>query len=208
MIIYKATNKINGKCYIGQTIKTLNIRKTGHYSSMRFGSQLKFHKALRKYDKEDFQWEVIEKCSNSQELDKMEMFYIKECKSLKNGYNNCPGGNSHSEETRKKIAKGNTGKRRKFTPEQCKRISEAHKGIKPSKECIRKRTIANTGKKRTKQTKEMMKKSAIGNVNGSKEWSFVWNDEKITIKNLVKFCKVNDYPYQRAKYRIKRSIKL
>lgn len=35
MIIYKITNLINNKCYIGQTIKTLNIRKLQHINTSK-----------------------------------------------------------------------------------------------------------------------------------------------------------------------------
>jgi len=208
MIIYRVTNKINGKCYIGQTIKTLNRRKTGHYSSMRYGSELIFHKALRKYNKDVFEWGVIEECSNRQELDLREIYHIKGYNSFKNGYNACPGGKSHSKITREKISKGNTGKRWKFTPEQLKRLSDAHKGIKPSKECIRKRTIANTGKKRTEETKRKMSKSAKGNSRCAKEWTFKWKSKMITIRDLTNFCKLNNYSYQKAQYRVKRGIEL
>ena len=50
MIIYKVTNIINGKCYIGQTIKSLDHRRKTYYYSMKYDSCY-FHNALKKYNK-------------------------------------------------------------------------------------------------------------------------------------------------------------
>ena len=51
MIIYKATNKINGKVYIGQTINSLEHRKSGHEREARYQKETSvyFHNALLKY---------------------------------------------------------------------------------------------------------------------------------------------------------------
>jgi len=52
MIIYKITNKINNKSYIGQTIKNLDKRWKQHiYFSKTNKKNGKFNNAIRKYDK-------------------------------------------------------------------------------------------------------------------------------------------------------------
>ena len=57
MLIYKVTNTVNGKSYIGQTVQPMNVRKGGHlYSAFQQNSNFYFHKALRKYGKENFEW--------------------------------------------------------------------------------------------------------------------------------------------------------
>ncbi len=58
MIIYKATNKINNKSYIGQTQHSLESRNSQHYRDYK-DSNTSFHKALRKYGKENFEWKII-----------------------------------------------------------------------------------------------------------------------------------------------------
>jgi len=87
-LVYIATNKINGKCYIGQTIQTLDKRKTSHKSSAYNNSNYVFHSAIRKHGWNNFKWEVIKECGDKSQLDKIEFNCIKEYNTLKpNGYN-------------------------------------------------------------------------------------------------------------------------
>ena len=117
MIIYKATNKINDKCYIGKTVRTLVERKAGHESyAKNMLSNSVFHKAIRKYGSEKFEWEVIESCKTEDDLNLAEEWYIKKFKSYVNdGYNLTYGGEGSigritSNETKLKIGLGNKGK--------------------------------------------------------------------------------------------------
>ena len=59
MIIYKVTNIINNKIYIGQTIHSLNIRKSQHERSHEYEYKTAFSNAIKKYGKENFIWEII-----------------------------------------------------------------------------------------------------------------------------------------------------
>lgn len=54
MIIYKVTNLINNKIYIGQTRYSLNIRKASHLHQSKNNSIVYFHRAIKKYKKENF----------------------------------------------------------------------------------------------------------------------------------------------------------
>lgn len=92
-IIYKATNLQNNKVYIGQTIKTLEQRINKHYYDASYDN-LYFHKALNKYNKEDWKWEVIDSSNSTEELDSKEKYWISFYGSndaLK-GYNLTSGG--------------------------------------------------------------------------------------------------------------------
>jgi group I intron endonuclease len=55
-LIYKATNKINGKSYVGLTTQTLDTRKYQHlYHATNGLSQGLFSKAILKYGEENFE---------------------------------------------------------------------------------------------------------------------------------------------------------
>lgn len=91
-IIYCAYNKINQKRYIGQTIQRLCERKAAHYTK---DPNIYFHRALHKYDKDSFEWSVIDIAQSADELDKKEQFWIKQYNTLDptKGYNLLSGGN-------------------------------------------------------------------------------------------------------------------
>ena len=100
-IIYKATNLINNKCYIGQTINSLNRRRSSHLLAARKeADKLYFHKAIKKYGEDNFQWEIIDQANNKEELNEMERFYISEYSSNdpRYGYNMTSGGDAHTEQ--------------------------------------------------------------------------------------------------------------
>ena len=135
-IIYKVTNKLNGKVYIGQTTKSISIRRSEHYSCSR---DYHFHKAIRKYNKSDFIWEEIDTAKTKEELDNKEIYYISLYNTYKEGYNMTFGGSTRkgyrcSEDTKELIRHtkiGNTnmlGKR--HTKESKNKMSEAVKGNK------------------------------------------------------------------------------
>ena len=80
MIIYKATNILNNKSYIGQTKFNLPSRKKSHFIEAN-RDNLPFHNALLKY-KDLFIWEVLIECKTKNELDEMEFHYIKQYNTL------------------------------------------------------------------------------------------------------------------------------
>lgn len=90
--IYKITNKINGKVYIGQTITPIKNRMYKHYSQARNGKNITgIDAAIKKYGKENFEVEQILECPN-EDLDLQEKFYISKYNSFENGYNLTIGG--------------------------------------------------------------------------------------------------------------------
>ena len=96
--IYKVTNKINGKIYIGQTIQSVKDRWYRHCGKSGISKaelNTHFKRAILKYGKENFTIETIEMC-DSTELDDKEKFYISYYNSYINGYNSTIGGQDGS----------------------------------------------------------------------------------------------------------------
>jgi group I intron endonuclease len=120
-IIYKVTNKINGKVYIGQTIQSLEQRKSEHKSDAFVRNRgCYFHNALRKYRWNSFEWMVIDESDDINKLNELEKKYIKKYDSInKNfGYNLTEGGlNSKPNNiTRQKISETSMGKNKGRVP--------------------------------------------------------------------------------------------
>jgi len=96
--IYRATNTINNKVYIGFTSEKMSSRQRSHKSRAKTFSNNKFHNAIRKYGWNKFQWELIYQAKEdagpkkSHTLTVMEDYFIQEYDSITNGYNSIPGG--------------------------------------------------------------------------------------------------------------------
>ena len=91
--IYKITNKINGKSYIGQTIQNVKERFYQHCATKCSQAILNMviHKAINKYGKSNFTIEVIEEVESTN-LNDRERYWIKYYDSYNNGYNSTEGG--------------------------------------------------------------------------------------------------------------------
>lgn len=90
-IIYKISNNVNDKVYIGQTIDLKKRWQNHKHDSKRLNQTIYY--AMRKYGVENFKIEIIHECNNEDELDEMEVKFIAEHNSYKNGYNMNIGGN-------------------------------------------------------------------------------------------------------------------
>lgn len=89
--IYKVTNKVNGKVYIGQSVD-IGRRWRTHMTAK---DDIYFHKAIQKYGVENFEWEVIEQCKKK-DLDEREIYWIEYYDSFNKGYNCTKGGDGVS----------------------------------------------------------------------------------------------------------------
>ena len=91
--IYKITNKINGKSYIGQTIQNVKERFYQHCATKCSQAILNMviHKAINKYGKSNFTIEVIEEVESTN-LNDRERYWIRYYDSYNNGYNSTEGG--------------------------------------------------------------------------------------------------------------------
>ena len=100
--IYKITNKINGKVYIGQSV---NIFKRwsvhGNMNRVTNKSQV-ISKAIHKYGIESFTFEVLELCTKEL-LNSREIYWVSKFNSYKVGYNATSGGDSPIESVTSKL---------------------------------------------------------------------------------------------------------
>lgn len=204
--IYLTTNKINGKQYVGQHIKS-------HFDTKYKGSGKTLLKAFKKYGKENFECHIIDTAESQEELNDKEFVYIELYQTIEAGYNiieggvggvpglvpwnkgkhwddetklkmhNAAVGRKVSEETKLKI--GDASKGRKQTEETKRKISETHKGKPKSEEHKRKLSEAKLGK----PLPENIKTKICVKIGGFNEYG----DLEISF-NSVRDAQMNGYP--------------
>ena len=201
--IYKITNQINGKIYIGK-------HSTNNLDDGYMGSGVLIKKAIQKYGIENFTKEYLAFCDTEEKLNWFEKFYIKKYKAREVGYNLTDGGDGclgrkqteetkqklrkpKSEETKQKISEAqkryckehsgqNTGNHYSLGPmtdEHKQKLSESHKGLTPW----------NKGKKglwtASEETKKKLSDSHKGktpwNKNGQPKYKWLTPDGEIKI---------------------------
>ena len=101
-LIYKITNTLNGKCYVGQTTRTPEERFVEHKRCQTSN----IGREIRKYGVENFTVEVLEECEIRELLNEREIFWIAELDCMwPRGYNNATGGQGNRERTPESVAK-------------------------------------------------------------------------------------------------------
>lgn len=192
MIIYKTTNKINGKIYVGKDL---------HNNQDYLGSGKKLKHAIKKYGKENFSKEILEEnFITEKEWNEAEKKWIKKLNSRdrKIGYNIAEGGTggktlkhpwNYKKKGRKiskeekehlskimkekyangKIKNGMKGKTpwnkgMPLSEKQKKNLSEINKGRKLTEEQKKKMSKAHKGKKPYEMTDEIRKKIMLSSI--------------------------------------------
>jgi len=214
-IIYKATNKINQKVYIGQTYSTnkykgknsdvlLNSRKQKHYHRAK-ENNLKninnhFSNALNIYKEDDFEWDVLICCFNIEELNIKEIFFIKLYNSFNEGYNSNTGGSNYIvtkevKEAMSKLAKERMAKRLKDPLQKAKMTNHYYNVL--SKPEVRRRNALSI--KRTANTKEQKElKSKLSKA----QWAYLDNNSKQKrINNSIRSLKAIERSKQKSRER-------
>lgn len=88
--IYKATNKINGKSYVGQTCD-FHSRVWQHQRCYE-KEDCDFHRAIKEFGFDNFSWEIIETCESEDRACELEKYYIEKFNTYRDGYNMTKGG--------------------------------------------------------------------------------------------------------------------
>lgn len=90
--IYLVRNTVNDKVYVGQTTQPVECRFKQHLKLLKTNECQAISRAIQKYGKDSFCYEVLEEEINLNLLDDREEYYIQKYDSLNKGYNLCPGG--------------------------------------------------------------------------------------------------------------------
>jgi GIY-YIG catalytic domain len=104
MYIYVITCLVNRKQYVGQT--TQNPRDRWHRHCSTNPGNTAIGRAIHKYGKENFEFNVVDTAENLEELNKKEVEWISKFNTVENGYNLNEGGNNFrmEESTKEKIS--------------------------------------------------------------------------------------------------------
>ena len=109
MFIYKISNNKNNKVYIGQTIRPIEDRFQRHMNDATNNIlDTHFARAIRKYGKENFWIEEIDRANNQEELNLKEQYWIRFYDSVNTGYNETDalykcGGNTYISKTEEEM---------------------------------------------------------------------------------------------------------
>ena len=191
MIIYKLTNKVNNKVYIGQTRSSIKKRFSQHCETR---NKTAIGLAIKKYGVDNFEYAVLyENIETLEELNKKEIEYINLYNSISpNGYNIESGGKVifANAESKAKISKALKG--RKIT--WSKKISESVKNLWENEEYRNTQTkqrYEKRGKYRKGIVREKLKKK-INKEELKKDYEAFMGLKEITEKHKIS----TDYLYR------------
>lgn len=136
-IIYVAVCRVNLKAYVGQTRNRFKVRVGNHISVAGTGRDgTPFHKAMRKYGSEVFDYAVLESCHDISILDAAEQRWIEAIGSrCPHGYNRTDGGRgtvglAYTDERREKVRRSQLGQNNRMkNPETAKKHGDAIRGV-------------------------------------------------------------------------------
>lgn len=161
-VVYCITNKVNGKKYIGQTTLPVLSRWSAHcneYSGCR-----SIAGAIKKHGKESFTVEVLRSAYSKEELNlsEIELIEFHGTRDREYGYNLSAGGLSDkpSVESKALMALAKIG--RKASELTRRKMSDAKKGIAPSRNAVIKSALVNTGRPLTEAHRKKLSDSHKG----------------------------------------------
>lgn len=158
MFVYKISNSINNKVYIGITSYSIEQRYKWHVRDCKKGVEKKLYRAMIKHGIENFKIELLETVDDSI-IDKREEFYIKKYDSFNNGYNASPvsrGIKHHTNKTKELLSKKAKGRKQSKDTLEKKSIAMRNfwKDNAELKRQYAQRAYTNFGSRDYTQTKE------------------------------------------------------
>ena len=119
-LIYRITNTINGKCYVGKSTERYFKKRMYRHKTETALTDTHFGRAISKYGWDNFVIDIIEQNISAKDINAREMYWIKHYDSLNSGYNSTSGGEGGNTYLKKseaemllikeKIGKKNSGK--------------------------------------------------------------------------------------------------
>ncbi len=139
--IYITTNNISGMKYVGQ-------HSTDNLNDNYIGTGRKFIESIKKHGKQNFRKEILEYGNSADELDELEIKYIKSNNTLyPGGYNMTSGGESKKEYSKESLCiMSEKAKGRKISEETRIKMSKASRGRVFSAESRKKRSLKLKGR--------------------------------------------------------------
>ena len=163
--IYKITNTVNGKSYIGQSrYDAMKTRIHAHLNGGARGSRL-VKQAVKKYGKDAFTYEILHDGIIPEFLSDLEIEAIAQYNTVApHGYNLTYGGEGgkRSEETCRKISE--VQKDKKQSPEHVQKRADANRGKKRSPEALRRISQVHKGRTRSKAILRRMSEAHKGQI--------------------------------------------
>lgn len=164
MVIYKITNRLNGKVYIGKTEATVESRWEDHVSNVEKGYSFHLTNAIRKYGVDAFDFTILDVAQSREELNTKEIYFIAlyQSNQRERGYNMTPGGDGrvgpHTGEAKEKMRSAWTLERRKA---QARRMQGVRK-LWLGRHTLESRAAISTaliGRKLSEETKSKMSRA-------------------------------------------------
>lgn len=166
--VYKHTNKINGKVYIGQTGQTPENR---WLEGKGYIGCTHFYNAIQKYGWDNFEHEIVYNCLSFEEANnyEKELIELYDSTNSEKGYNLMTGGvkSRPCEITRQRMSESRKGEKnpfygKKLSKEHKEKLRKSHLGKKLSEETKKKISEGNKGKVFSEETRKKLSEANKG----------------------------------------------
>lgn len=128
-LVYKITNTLNDKSYIGVTQSSLSQRMSSHKFEANKGNPAEVYEAMRMFGIINFEVEVLEECTG-EEMFQKEQYYIQKYNTLSpNGYNSTTGGSLGSKHSNSVCEKKSISQKRRWKTVNKKEFSKKMKAM-------------------------------------------------------------------------------